>query len=144
MDQTWKQMINVIPFATFLLALATISLSCTAVEPAAFIPSTDESEEIPAAASIEVRYIANEGVLVSSPDKRILIDGLHRRYKDDYAFLPDAEREKIESARPPFDKVDLVLVSHMHGDHFHPESLGLYLKNNTKALFASSQQVVDE
>ena len=144
MDQTWKQIINVIRFATFLLALATISLSCTAVEPAAFIPSTDESGEIPAAASVEVRYIANEGVLISSRDKRVLIDGLHRRYKDDYAFLPDVEREKIEAGRSPFDKIDLILVSHYHGDHFHPESVGLYLKHNTKAVFASSQQVVDE
>ena len=144
MDQAWKQLSKVIRFATFLLALAAISLSCAATQPTAFIPSTDESEEMPADASIEVRYIANEGVLISSRDKRVLIDGLHRRYKDDYAFLPDVEQEKIEAARPPFDKIDLLLVSHLHGDHFHPEAVGLYLKNDTKAMFASSQQVVDE
>lgn len=144
MDRPWKQLRRVIRFATFLLVFAAVSLSCTRVEPAPFIPSSDWSEEIPAAASIEVRYIANEGVLISSRDKRVLIDGLHRKYKDDYAFLPDDEREKLEAARPPFDKIDLVLVSHLHGDHFHPESVGLYLKNNTKAVFASSRQVVDE
>lgn len=127
-----------------LLVFAALGVACGAVEPAPFIPSTIEREELPASASIEVRYIANEGVLISSPDKRVLIDGLHRLYKPDYAYLPDAEREKIEAARPPFDKIDLILVSHMHGDHFHPESVGLYLKHNTKTVFASSQQVVDE
>jgi L-ascorbate metabolism protein UlaG (beta-lactamase superfamily) len=144
MNNPSKQLTSVIRFATFLLVFTAVSLSCTRIEPAPFVPSPDRNEEIPTAASIEVRYIANEGVLISSRDGRVLIDGLHRRYKDDYAFLPDAEREKIEAARPPFDRIDLVLVSHLHGDHFDPDSVGRYLKNNTKAVFASSQQVVDE
>ena len=124
-----------------------LALGCARSLPAApapFIASEENREALPEASSLEVRYIANEGVLISSRDKRVLIDGLHRRYGPEYAYLPDAEREKIESARPPFDKIDLILVSHFHGDHFHPESVGLYLKNNTKAVFASSHQVVDE
>ncbi len=94
--------------------------------------------------SLEITYIANEGVLISSGDKQVLIDGLHREYKPDYAFLPAAEREKIETAKAPFDKIDLILVSHLHLDHFHPESVGLHLKHNPKATLVSSQQVVDE
>src|SRR5687768_13022928 len=144
MIQELKRPINVIRAAAFLLLFAATNLSCGTAEPAPFIPSVDRTEEIPAAASLEVQYIANEGLLISSRDKRVLIDGLHRLYKPDYAYLPDVEREKIEAAQAPFDKIDLVLVSHLHGDHFHPESVGLYLKHNTKAVFASSQQVVDE
>ena len=74
----------------------------------------------------------------------MLIDGLHREYERDYAFLPPAEREKIETARAPFDQIDLILVSHMHLDHFHPESVGLHLQHNANAQLVSSQQVVDE
>ncbi|HVF46016.1 MAG TPA: MBL fold metallo-hydrolase [Pyrinomonadaceae bacterium] len=113
-------------------------------EPAPFIPSEARREPLSPADQLEVRYIANEGVLITAGGKRVLIDGLHRRYGPEYAYLPVPEREKIESARPPFDAIDLVLVSHRHGDHFHPESVGLYLKNSPKTLFASSQQVVDE
>ncbi len=94
--------------------------------------------------SVEITYIANEGVLISADGKQVLIDGLHREYQPAYAFLPPAEREKIETAKPPFDKIDLVLVSHMHLDHFHPESVGRHLHHNPKALLVSSQQVVDE
>jgi L-ascorbate metabolism protein UlaG (beta-lactamase superfamily) len=94
--------------------------------------------------SLEITYIANEGVLISSGDKQVLIDGLHREYKPDYAFLPAAEREKIETSKAPFDKIDLILVSHLHLDHFHPESVGLHLKHNPNATLISSQQVVDE
>lgn len=93
---------------------------------------------------LEITYIANEGVLISSGDKQVLIDGLHREYERDYAFLPPPQREKIETAKPPFDQIDLLLVSHKHLDHFHPESVGLYLQHNPNALLVSSQQVVDE
>ena len=95
-------------------------------------------------ATVEITYIANEGVLVSSDGKQVLIDGLHREYERAYAFLPPADREKIETAKAPFDKIDLILVSHRHLDHFHPESIGLHLQHNPKALLVSSQQVVDE
>ena len=93
---------------------------------------------------LEITYIANEGVLISSGDKQVLIDGLHREYERDYAFLPPAQREKIETAKIPFDNIDLILVSHRHLDHFHPESVALHLQHNTNAQLVTSQQVVDE
>ena len=96
------------------------------------------------ASSIEITYIANEGVLISAAGKQVLIDGLHREYQPAYAFLPPSERENIETAKPPFDKIDLILVSHMHLDHFHPESIGRHLHHNPRAALVSSQQVVDE
>lgn len=95
-------------------------------------------------ASLEITYIANEGVLISSGDKQVLIDGLHRQYGIHYQFLPTAQREKIEAAQAPFDKINLLLVSHLHLDHFHPEAVGLHLQYNPKATLVSSQQVVDE
>jgi L-ascorbate metabolism protein UlaG (beta-lactamase superfamily) len=94
--------------------------------------------------TLEITYIANEGVLVSSGDRQVLIDGLHREYQPAYAFLPPAQREKIETAKVPFDQIDLILVSHPHLDHFHPESVGLHLQHNPKVQLVSSQQVVDE
>ena len=108
-------------------------------------PVLTESAAIPPQApTVEITYIANEGVLISADGKQVLIDGLHREYQPDYAFLPPADREKIETAKAPFDKIDLILVSHRHLDHFHPESVGLHLQNNPKAILVSSQQVVDE
>ena len=137
-------------FAVILVAALAVA-AATAVSfsrwsenpPAPLISSEDVTQPFPQDSAFEVRYIANEGVMISSRDKRVLIDGLHRKYEDAYAYLPDSEREKIESSSVPFDKIDLVLVSHMHGDHFHPESVGRYLTANPKTVFASSGQVVD-
>lgn len=114
------------------------------VTPAPIIAHETANASSSQASGIEITYIANEGVLISADGKQVLIDGLHREYQPAYAFLPPAEREKIETAKPPFDKIDLILVSHMHLDHFHPESVGRHLHHNPKALLVSSQQVVDE
>ncbi len=135
----------IVAFITIvLLGFAVTGSACREARLAPIVASEEIREELPPGSSVEVRYIANEGVLISSKDKRVLIDGLHRRYEDSYAYLPDSEREKIETARPPFDQIDLLLTSHMHGDHFHPESVGRYLKSSVKTIFATSDQVAGE
>lgn len=90
-----------------------------------------------------VTYIANEGVLISSGDKHVLIDGLHRQYKPDYAFPPDNLLKSLESAAPPYDKISLILVTHLHLDHFHPLSVGMHLQNNRNARLVSSEQIAE-
>lgn len=130
-----------------LIAVAAISLACCwmmsggAPNP---VIASEGAAPPPPQATLEITYIANEGVLISSGGKQVLIDGLHREYQRGYAFLPAEQREKIETAKVPFDKIDLILVSHLHLDHFHPESVGLHLKHNPKATLVSSQQVVGE
>ena len=106
-----------------------------------YVPETSGAQQTP---TVEITYIANEGVLISGGGKQVLIDGLHREYERDYAFLPPADREKIRTAKAPFDKIDLILVSHRHLDHFHAESVGLHLQHNPNAQLVSSQQVVEE
>ena len=93
---------------------------------------------------LSIKYIANEGVLILADDKQILIDGLHREYKPDYEFPSPEALKLLETAAPPYEKINLILVSHAHLDHFHPQSVGLYLKNNAGCKLISSQQVVGE
>ena len=123
------------------IAYATLDITWGAQNP---VTAPEGAEAVPQQPTLEITYIANEGVLISSGDKQVLIDGLHREYERGYAFLPAPEREKIEGAKAPFDEIDLILVSHLHLDHFHPESVGLHLKHNPEATLVSSQQVVEE
>ena len=94
--------------------------------------------------NLSVKYIANEGVLISSGGKIVLIDGLHREYEPDYLFPPSDLLESLENAKSPYDKINLLLVSHLHLDHFHPLSIGLHLKNNPQAKLFSSRQIISE
>lgn len=97
-----------------------------------------------AAGKLTLTYVGNEGVLISDGTRSVLIDGLHREYDKDYLFPPPDVLTAMETAKPPFDTVRVVLVSHVHLDHFHPESVGLHLKNNPRAtLVATSQQMAD-
>ena len=93
---------------------------------------------------LEVTFVANEGVLISDGKKSVLIDGLFRKYKDLYGFLPPEQLQSLEQARMPFDRIDLVLATHVHYDHFHPQSVGQHLKHNKKTHFIGTRQAGDE
>ena len=95
---------------------------------------------LPEAKTPSITYIGNEGVFISDGTKAVLIDGLHREYGPEYLFPPPELLSAMEQARPPFDQVRVLLVSHVHGDHFHPESVGLHLRSNPKATLVTDAQ----
>ncbi len=92
---------------------------------------------------VTITYIANEGVLIAHEDSQVLIDGLHRPYRPAYAVLPTEERQHIETAQPPYDEIDVILVSHVHRDHFHADAVGRHLRHNANAILIASGQVAD-
>jgi len=120
-----------------------VAAACAQAEKTKPLKREEVSKPI-ATKGVTVRYIANEGVLIVSGDEQILIDGLHREYGPDYLFPPPEMQAVLENAKAPYDKINFLLVSHVHLDHFHPQSIGLYLKSNPRSVLASSNQVVDE
>jgi L-ascorbate metabolism protein UlaG (beta-lactamase superfamily) len=100
----------------------------------------------PAADGISITLIANEGVLLSGAGtggtRQVLIDGLFEPYGG-YAMPPQSTSAALRQARPPFTGVDLVLVTHHHGDHFHPRPVAGHLAANRRAVLVASRQVVD-
>lgn len=115
---------------TFFIALVSLSLNSLCQSSA---PS-----------KLKLTYVGNEGVLISDGTKAVLIDGLHRKYDDAYLNPPPEVLTAMETAKAPFDQVRVVLVSHVHGDHFSAESVGLHLKNNPKATFVTDAQKMSE
>jgi L-ascorbate metabolism protein UlaG (beta-lactamase superfamily) len=93
--------------------------------------------------AVAITFIANEGVLLSSGSKQVLIDALFQKYETGYAIPADATRAALEGARVPFDSVDLILVTHRHGDHYHPASVVSHLLANPRATLLTSAQVID-
>ena len=89
-----------------------------------------------------VTYIANEGVLVTVGDTRVLFDPL---FEDHHAMYeaPDAEtRRRLIAGEPPFDGIDAVFVSHHHRDHFSPELMLEFLAARPEVrLYAPAQAV---
>lgn len=124
-------------FIIFLLLTASVSCQSKKAE----VIKQNEAKEVP---DSTIRYIANEGVLIRAGGKQVLIDGLHREYRPAYAFPPPDLQKLLENAGKPYDKINFLLVSHVHLDHFHPISIGSYLKNNPKAMLISSDEVAGD
>ncbi|PLX03010.1 MAG: hypothetical protein C0595_08540 [Marinilabiliales bacterium] len=91
---------------------------------------------------VDVTYVGNSGFLINIGDKKILIDALFKGYESDY-ILPEDIQKKLRLAQAPFDDVDLVIVTHAHGDHINPDMVQQHMKNNSNAIFASTKQTVD-
>jgi L-ascorbate metabolism protein UlaG (beta-lactamase superfamily) len=85
---------------------------------------------------MEITYIDNASFLIVSSGQKVLMDA-HR------TTIPREVRELIAQALPPFDDVDLVLATHAHSDHFDPQLVGAHLEQNPNAVFASTEQAVN-
>ncbi len=81
----------------------------------------------------EVCLIAGEGVTLKSGPTMILMDGLFREGFPEDKLASTALMSAIEEAKPPYDEVDLVTISHKHIDHFSVASLLKFLTNNHNA-----------
>lgn len=85
---------------------------------------------------LEVTFIANAGFLISTPSHAVLIDAVFGTTEE--PELGWAPRPKvlaaIEAAATPFDRIDAVLASHDHLDHFEAYSLARFLASAPEAV----------
>ena len=85
---------------------------------------------------VRVTYITNAGFLITAGDRRILIDGIYQGY-------PGGVLKPILESQPPFDGVDLILITHEHPDHFDAELVLQYLQDNPETKLVSTPRVID-
>jgi L-ascorbate metabolism protein UlaG (beta-lactamase superfamily) len=149
--------------AAIILIIIPMLSNCTSVpaQPAAIptgttvpIPtSTTESSEavVPAGsptleytppdpAVLGITYVCNAGYVISKGGKKILVDALYQR---NIRLCRSDLPELIENNQPPFDHVDLVLVTHNHPDHFNAQSVGQFLLNNPGAVLVAEKSAAD-
>ena len=92
--------------------------------------------------SSSIRYLANEGVLVTHNDTSILIDPLFQNSYGTYQMVPEDVRSAMFAGEGDFAGVDAVFVSHHHGDHFSAEDMLRLLRSQTSTkLYAPTQAV---
>ncbi|MDH4270448.1 MAG: MBL fold metallo-hydrolase [Candidatus Aminicenantes bacterium] len=88
-------------------------------------------------------YVANMGVLVSSGDTKVLIDGLFDA-ANSHTRVPAPETfESIMRGEPPFDGVDLVLVTHKDRDHFSAALAVRYLETRPEPILVAPSDAVE-
>ena len=90
---------------------------------------------------LKVTFIANEGFLISSASKKILIDALYTTVYSPNVKPSTQLIRKMENAEPPFDNIDLILVTHDHNDHFDMNCIAQHLENDKDAVLVCPNTV---
>jgi len=112
----------------------------TVREPVRIAPGSGGSAK---AGAVDVTYISNEGFLVASGPKRVLID---TPYTNPFGYpdTPEAVVAKLKGSAAPFDRLGLMLFSHAHRDHFEPEAALAVLRKHPETVLVGNSITVAE
>lgn len=90
---------------------------------------------------LKITYLENCGFFYEGGKSKVLIDPFGTEYGN-FFYLPSNEtKENIINGNAPFDNIDLLLITHIHGDHFNAKLTGTFLLNNPKAKMICPSQV---
>jgi L-ascorbate metabolism protein UlaG (beta-lactamase superfamily) len=89
----------------------------------------------------KVTFLANCGFLYEKDNSKVLIDPFGTEYGN-FFYLPSEETKmNLVNGNIPFNKIDLLLITHIHGDHFNVKLTESFLLKNSKAKMICPLQV---
>lgn len=91
----------------------------------------------------KAQYLGNEAIFFSHGAKSVLFDAFYSNDHGQYLLLEEDTKEALLAAEPPYDKISLVFVSHIHGDHFSPGPTLEYLRQHPNVHLLAPGQVID-
>ncbi|MGD2129942.1 MAG: MBL fold metallo-hydrolase [Lysobacterales bacterium] len=94
-------------------------------------------------ADVTITKLANEGIVISDGQHRVMIDGLVVEPYAVYGGLPPEDVSLFDRLEGPFKGIDIALVSHRHHEHNQPDFACRFLQKSTATRFYSSSQVID-
>jgi len=94
--------------------------------------------------SAEVQYIANEGMMITQGNLKILFDPLFHNSYNNYQLPSQKQRDAILAGKAPFDNVNIIFISHAHGDHFSAGDLNLWLQKNSSGTLITPAQALPQ
>lgn len=93
--------------------------------------------------ALRVTYIANEGFLIQAGGMKVAVDAFFHGATINWCHAPEPGTvERMASASPPFDDIDLILVTHWHSDHFTPQLVLDHLSTSAGTHLIASPQAV--
>lgn len=81
---------------------------------------------------LKLTHIANAGILIQTPDTRLLIDGIQQEGDFPFSKTPPEVLAQMfqKNGHTQFHDLDYLLFSHAHPDHFSPSLTARYLYQN--------------
>ena len=90
-----------------------------------------------------VTYLGNEGLLFSNGEQKALFDPFFHNVYGQYQAVPQEIQTAILANTPPYDNIDVIIVSHSHGDHFTAETVTDYLSKNANTILVAPSQATN-
>ncbi len=82
--------------------------------------------------TVNIVSVTNAGVVITNGDVGLMVDGLYDETPP-FPPMPSHLAEDLLQGRQPGGKVDFLLFTHLHGDHFSIEKVLAYLDHNKPA-----------
>jgi len=93
-------------------------------------------------ADVTITKLANAGVVLTSGETRVMIDGMVVEPYSVYGSLPPEAVASFTQALAEFADIDLALVSHRHHEHNQPEFACDFMQASHKTELYTSEQVI--
>jgi len=90
-----------------------------------------------------ILYVSNAGVLLETGGIKVLVDVLNKPAPSMYREIPYAFERALMDAKPPFDNVDMMLITHHHGDHMDPVKVGAFARMYPQVPVLTSARTVE-
>ena len=87
------------------------------------------------------QFLANEAVLVTAGETRILFDPLFT-HSYGYPLVDPVTKARLMAGQGEFAGIDAVFVSHVHGDHFDAAEMNAYLAAHPDVILVSPHQAL--
>jgi L-ascorbate metabolism protein UlaG (beta-lactamase superfamily) len=92
----------------------------------------------------DITYVANEGFIIEVNNKKVVVDALFDKVDGTWCDSPsDSIVTLMRNAKPPFDNIDLIAITHRHVDHFDQGIVIDNLMNNQDTKVICPEQVKD-
>lgn len=91
---------------------------------------------------LRATFLSNAGMLIESSGTTLLVDPLYEKTGHPFSPMPEELRRQIIDGQPPFRKIDYLLITHLHPDHFSETEIIKYLQNNSvRGIFIPAEAV---
>jgi L-ascorbate metabolism protein UlaG (beta-lactamase superfamily) len=127
------------PFGLFIFLAVLVIAAVICVAARAQVAATDAMTQ---SSGLTVTYIAHCGFMFSSGGQKILTDALIEPSNEWPYTAPSPDLlKKMERGEPPFDHINVVLISHNHIDHHSSASDVRFLISNPKSVLVTTPEV---
>ncbi len=91
--------------------------------------------------TVKITYLGNDGVLIADSLNRVIVDGLPGNLSG-WVAIPVGVASSVNTGTHPYGGIDLVLITHNHGDHVNTTTVNAFLANNPNAMVIGPPQIV--